>query len=152
LLLLLTACELGSTDVAGGETGPATTAPTGPTEATGPTAATGATGSTAGATLEGTWEGTWGIERLPDAGTFSMVITPSAGGFAGTIEIQDSTCVTSGTMTIGLKGDRITFGAVEAEKEVSFTGVVSADQMSGTWETTSCPPPPSGIWEAVRSG
>jgi hypothetical protein len=43
LLLLLSACELGSTDVAGGETGPTTTAPTGPTEATGPTVPTGPT-------------------------------------------------------------------------------------------------------------
>jgi hypothetical protein len=148
-ILLLSACETGSTDVVGGATGPTETASTGPTAATGSTATTGSTGA---ATLEGTWEGTWGAKGFPNAGTFSMVITPVADGFEGTIEIQNSQCVTNGTVTIGLEGDQITFGAVEAEKEVSFTGEVSADRMSGTWEATSCPPPSTGIWEAVRSG
>jgi len=74
---LVGACEVGSTDVAGGATASAETAPTGPTqEATGPTAVTG---PTATAVIEGTWNGTWGFEQLPDAGTFSMEITQTEG-------------------------------------------------------------------------
>lgn len=149
LVGMLGACELGSTDVSGGATGPTETAPTGPTEEpTGPTAVTGPTGA---GSVEGAWEGTWGIERFPDAGTFSMEITPTPDGFSGTIEIQNSECVTGGTVTIGLEGDRISFGVVEAEQEIAFTGVVSGDRMSGTWHAEACPPPPDGIWEAVRS-
>lgn len=150
LVALLGGCEVGSTDVAGGATAPAQTAPTGPTqEATGPTAITGPTGS---AVLEGTWTGTWGFPQLPDAGTFSMEIVPTQEGFSGTIQIDESECVSNGTLTIGLEGDRIEIGAIQAEEAITFSGTISGDRMSGTWnDGGSCPPPHDGIWEAVRS-
>ena len=45
-------------------------------------------------------------------------------------------------MTIGLDGDQITVGVVEAEQEISFTGTVSGDEMSGAWDNHGdCPPP-----------
>ena len=147
MVMLLGACETGSTEVTGGGTGPAETAPTGPTQ----TAPTGPTAETGAGAIEGSWTGTWGIERFPDAGTFSMEITPTTDGFEGAIEIQDSECVSGGTVAMGLEGDRITFGVVDAEHEISFTGTVSGDRMSGTWnDGGSCPPPHDGIWEAVR--
>jgi hypothetical protein len=150
LLALLGACELGSTEVSGGASGPTET-PTGPAETapTGPTAVTGPTGA---GSIEGSWTGTWGVERFPDAGTFSMEITPTTDGFEGAIEIQGSECVSGGTVAMGLEGDRITFGIVDAEHEISFTGTVSGDRMSGSWnDGGSCPPPHDGIWKAVRS-
>jgi len=151
LVAALAACETGSTEVSGGGTGPTETAPTGPTE-TAPTGPTAPTGSTAAGGIEGSWSGTWGVESFPDAGTFSIEIVPAAGGFEGTIQIQNSDCVANGTVTIGLEGDRIEFGAVQAEQEITFTGTVSGDRMSGTWDNGgSCPPPRTGIWEAVRS-
>jgi hypothetical protein len=150
LVGVLGACETGSTEVTGGATGPTETEPTGPTE----TAPTGpaATGPTAAGLIEGSWSGTWGVEGSPDAGTFFMEITPAGDGFEGAIEIQGSGCVSGGTVAMGLEGDRITFGVVDAEREISFTGTVSGDRMSGTWnDGGSCPPPHDGIWEAVRS-
>ena len=113
IVALLGAGELGSTDVAGGATGPPTeTAPTGPTqEATGPTAVTGPTGTSV---LEGTWNCTWGFEQLPEAGTFTMEIGPTEDGFSGTIQIDESECVAIATVTIGLEGDRIEIGAIQA--------------------------------------
>jgi hypothetical protein len=151
IVALLGACELGSTEVSGGASGPTETTPTGPAETapTGPTAATGPTGA---GVIMGSWTGTWGIEGLPDAGTFSMEITPTTDGFEGVIEIRSSECVSGGTVAMGLEGDRITFGVVDAEHEISFTGTVAGDRMSGTWnDGGSCPPPHDGIWEAVRS-
>ena len=100
----------------------------------------------------GSWSGTWGIEGFPDAGTFSLEIEPTAGGFEGAIQIQNSECVSGGAVEIGLEGDRITFGVVQAELEISFTGTVSGDRMSGTWnDGGGCPPPHDRIWEAPRS-
>jgi hypothetical protein len=90
--------------------------------------------------------------QLPDAGTFSMEIIPTEGGFSGTIQIDESECVSTGTLTIGLEGERIEIGAINAEEAITFTGTVSGDHMSGTWDDGgSCPPPHDGIWEAVRS-
>jgi hypothetical protein len=154
LVALLGACETGSTEVTGGGTGPSATAPTGPTETapTGPTAETGPTAPTGADVIEGSWSGTWGIEGFPDAGMFSMEITPTTDGFEGGIQVQNSECVSGGALEMDLEGDRITFGVVDAEHEISFTGTVSGDRMSGTWnDGGSCPPPHDGIWEARRS-
>ena len=148
-ILLLSACETGSTDVSGGATGTTETAPTGPTETTGPTAATGPTGA---AVLEGTWSGTWDTDAPQVSGTFSWTIEATSNGFTGTIDIQDTSCVSSGQVDIALDGDTITIGSIQAEQPITFTGTVSGDRMSGTYDASACPPPNTGSWEAVRSG
>lgn len=145
VVVLLSACELGSTDVVGG-TDPTESAPTGPTEVSGPTSPTG------DAVLEGTWSGTWDTDVPQVNGTFSWVIDATADGFTGTIDVQGTNCISNGTVEVALEGDRITVGLVRAEEPVTFTGTVSGDQMSGTYDAGTCPPPNSGTWEAVRSG
>jgi hypothetical protein len=145
-ILLLSACETGSTDVTGGST---PTAPTGPTESTGPTAATGPTGAAA---LEGTWSGTWDTDIPQVNGTFSWTIETTPNGFKGTIDIQDTSCVSNGQVDIALDGNTITIGSIQAEQSITFTGTVSGDTMSGTYDASACPPPNTGSWEAVRSG
>ncbi len=147
-LVSLSACEVGSTDISGGATGPTETAPTGPTESTGPTAATGPTGT---AVLEGTWSGTWDTDVPQVNGTFSWTIESTPNGFTGTIDIQDSRCVSSGQVDVSLDGDTITVGSIQAEQPITFTGTVSGDTMSGTYDASACPPPNTGSWEAVRS-
>jgi hypothetical protein len=147
LVVVLSACGTGSTDVTGGPTGPTQTAPTGPT-ATGPSAGAGATGS---GDLEGTWRGTWDTDVPLISVTFSMQITSTTTGFTGAIAIEGSPCVTGGDVEVTLEGDQISFGTVEAEQEIAFEGTVSGDQMSGTYEAGSCPPPNSGTWEATRT-
>ena len=148
-ILLLSACETGSTDVAGGATGPTETAPTGPTETTGPTAATGPTSDAT--VLEGTWSGTWETDVPQVHGTFSWVIESTPDGFTGTIHVDDTTCVSNGSVEVTLDGDRITVGLVQAEQPVTFTGTVSGDEMSGTYDAGTCPPPNAGTWEAIRA-
>jgi len=148
-ILLLSGCETGSTDVSGGWTGSTETAPTGPTETTGPTAATGPTGA---AGLEGTWSGTWDTDIPQVKGTFSWTIEVTPNGFKGTIDIQDTSCVSNGQVDIALEGDTITIGSIQAEQPITFTGTVSGDTMSGTYDASACPPPNTGSWEAVRSG
>jgi len=147
-ILVLSACETGSTDVSGGSAETAPTGPTGPTESTGPTAATGPTG----ASLEGTWSGTWDTDIPQVNGTFSWTIEATPNGFKGTIDIQDTSCVSNGQVDVALDGDTITIGSIQAEQPITFTGTVSGDTMSGTYDASACPPPNTGSWEAVRSG
>jgi hypothetical protein len=42
-------------------------------------------------------------------------------------------------------------GLVQGEEPVTFTSTVSGDEMSGTYDAGTCPPPNAGTWEAVRS-
>jgi hypothetical protein len=148
LLVGLSACEVGSTDISGG-TGPTATASTGPIESTEPTAATGPTSG--GVDLEGTWSGTWETDVPQVHGTFSWVIESTPDGFRGTIHVDDTTCVSNGSVEVTLDGDRIRVGLVQAEQPVTFTGTVSGDEMSGIYDAGTCPPPNAGTWEAVRS-
>ena len=148
-ILSLSACETGSTDVSGGATGTTETASTGPTETTGPTAATG---PTSGVDLEGTWSGMWDTDIPQVHGTFSWTIEATPNGFTGTIDIQDTSCVSNGQVDVALDGDTITVGSIQAEQPITFTGSVSGDTMSGTYDASACPPPNAGSWEAVRSG
>jgi hypothetical protein len=154
----LAACSSGSTNVTTEETGP--TAPTGPTATapTGPTA-TGATGETGTATgsdtaaILGEWEGQWHSDTAPVSGRFTMTFEPTPEGFAGTIRIFDSVCVSNGTVEGTVEGDRITFGAVQAEEEITFEGRIDGDEMSGTYDSPApeCGPD-TGTWEAARTG
>jgi len=148
LVLLAPACQLGSTKVSGGSTGPTETTPTGPTESTGTTAATGPTGEI---TLAGTWSGTWDTDVPQVNGTFSWVIEVTPNGFRGTIDVQNTSCISNGTVNVSLDGDQITVGLVDAEEPVTFTGTISGDRMSGTYDAGTCPPPNTGSWEAERS-
>ena len=148
LALLVPACDLGSTKVSGGSTGLTETAPTGPTEATGTTAPTGPTGDV---TLAGTWNGTWDTDVPQVNGTFSWVIEVTPNGFRGTIDVQGTSCISNGSVDVSFDGDQITVGLVHAEEPVTFTGTISGDRMSGTYDAGTCPPPNAGSWEAVRS-
>jgi hypothetical protein len=84
-------------------------------------------------------------------GTFSWVIEATQDGFTGTIEVQNTACISNGTVDVALDGDQITVGLVQAEEPVTFTGTISGDRMSGTYDAGTCPPPNSGTWQAVRS-
>jgi hypothetical protein len=67
-------------------------------------------------------------------------------------DIQDTSCVSNGQVDIALDGDTITMGSIQTEQPITFTGTVSGDTMSGTYDASACPPPNTGSWEAVRSG
>ena len=148
VVVVLSACATGSTEVTTGASGPTQTgaAATGPT-ATGPTAPTGPTG----VTLAGTWTGSWESEAPGVSGTFTMKIEQTGSGFTGTIAIADTPCVSNGSVIGSVDGDTINFGAVEAENEVAFSGSISGDSMSGTYQSPPACGSDSGTWKATRS-
>jgi hypothetical protein len=43
-------------------------------------------------------------------GTFSWVIEATQDGFTGTIEVQNTACISNGTVDVALDGDQITVG------------------------------------------
>jgi len=65
--------------------------------------------------------------------------------------VQNTTCISNGTVDVSLDGDCITVGQVQAEQPVTFTGTISGDRMSRTYDAGTCPPPNAGTREAVRS-
>lgn len=80
-----------------------------------------------------------------------MQFTQSGQVLSGPIEIEGSTCITAGTVTGTFSGDTISFGAVHAGATILYTGKLSGDSMSGTYQAPSCSND-KGTWEASRSG
>ena len=132
-----------------GDPGPTATATTATPPS--PTAVTEPSPTADTADIVGTWNGTWESMEPPGAdGTFSVTFIRFDEEVAGTIEIDGTACVTHGTVSATLEGDRITFGAVLAERDVSFTGTLDGDSMSGTFSAPDCGSD-TGEWEAAKS-
>lgn len=78
-----------------------------------------------------------------------MTFQVAGSRLSGPIHINNSTCVSDGTVTGTVSGSRINFGAVRAAQQISFTGVLSGDTLSGTYSAPSCGGE-KGTWTATR--
>lgn len=118
--------------------------------ATSATAAASATTSPTATGLTGAWPGEW-QNTTPDAsrGTFRIQWTQSGSALSGTITITGTPCLTGGSINGSLSGSALNFGVVTGQSQVSYTGTVSGNTMSGTY-TTSCGNA-QGTWKATKA-
>jgi hypothetical protein len=150
MMLASVACSKGGTTVTPASPSPSTS-PTSGGIVTSPPGATGATGSTGtDIGITGTWTGSWQTDA--DAavkGTFTIEFVQQGEDISGDITIQGSACVTQGSIIGKVQGDKIEFGAVQAEQTVTYAGAISGDSLSGTYDSPQCGPD-TGTWEATR--
>lgn len=153
VMLASVACSKGGTTVT--PASPSATIPGGiVTSPPGATGATGSTGTDIGIT--GTWRGSWQTDAGSTSGlgkgTFTMEFVQQGEDISGDITIQGSACLTQGSITGKMQGDKIEFGVVQAEQTVAYSGAISGDSLSGTYATpdvVGCGPD-TGTWEATR--
>jgi hypothetical protein len=108
--------------------------------------------STSSNSLTGTWTGTYQSTTTTSAyGTFTIVFTQAGSQLNGTIDIKNSGCISTGTITGTVSGGTITFGAVKGAQTIDYTGTVSGTTMSGTYSAPQCAHG-KGTWTATRSG
>lgn len=100
------------------------------------------------ASLTGDWAGNWSTGF--GSGTFTATLTQDGERLTGDLTVDGVPCSLDGSLDGTLAGDRITFGSVNSERKISFTGDVEGDTMRGTFET-DCHGT-SGSWTAQRSG
>jgi hypothetical protein len=100
------------------------------------------------ASLTGDWAGSWSTGL--GSGTFTATLTQDGERLTGDLTVDGVPCSLDGSLDGTLAGDRITFGSVNSERKISFTGDVEGDTMRGTFET-DCHGT-SGSWTARRSG
>lgn len=103
------------------------------------------TGSIAGA-----WNGTFTVTGQPGQGTFTVTFATAGSALTGKIHINNSTCVTDGTISGTLNGNQINFGAVRAAQKISFTGALVGGTLAGAYSAPACPGR-SGNWAATRA-
>ncbi len=101
--------------------------------------------------IQGRWNGTWTSTSSPGLnGTFHIDFTQAGEQLTGDITISDTPCITTGTITGKLAGDRITFGAVQGAQTIAYTGTISGTSMSGTYSAPQCGNG-KGDWKASKA-
>lgn len=125
---------------------PTSQAPSATPTATATPSPTGALGD-----LSGTWSGNW-ADTSPDtaAGTFKVIWTQQGSTVSGTITISGTPCLSGGTVSGTISGSKITFGAVQGQRKVDYTGSVSGTSMHGTYSAPKCGNA-VGNWNATQN-
>jgi len=102
--------------------------------------------------IGGVWNGSWASGVYPLAGSWRGSFVQSGNSFTGTITIGGSHCVSQGTVSGQLSGDKVSFGVVSAEQHISYTGTLKGNQMSGTFDKPGKAPcgADSGTWAGSR--
>jgi len=107
--------------------------------------------SAAAGAIQGRWDGTWTSTSSPGtSGTFHIDFTQSGIQLNGSITIKNTPCITTGTITGALAGNRITFGAVQGAQTIAYTGTISGPSMSGTYDAPQCGNG-KGNWRATKA-
>jgi hypothetical protein len=105
--------------------------------------------------IGGTWTGSYQSSKYSRVrGTFRVTFIVSKRNpstFTGSIAIAGSDCVTHGTLSGNISDNKITFGVLNAQKRIGYTGRITRNSMSGAYTSPSCGRD-AGSWEASRSG
>jgi hypothetical protein len=149
-LAITAACSKGSTGTTGTTTSPTVTSPQAGT--TPPTTSPSASGTspssspTAAGDLTGTWSGQYSGAYQ---GTFTLTWTQSGSKLSGSIDLASL----GGTLPINgiADGTKIRFGTV-GSTDITYSGSVSGDSMSGTYKVHRPGGASSGgPWSATKS-
>lgn len=100
--------------------------------------------------LSGTWEGTW-VNTTPTAaiGTFRLVWAQQGDRLFGALTVVGSNCLEAGNVTGEIAGKGLSFGAIEGDTTIQYTGtIVDDDTIEGTYES-DCGNS-AGTWTATR--
>ena len=111
-----------------------------------------ASSTEASSAIDGLWNGTYSSTSSPGSdGTFEVTyVTSASGQLSGSIQIHKTPCVSTGTVNGRLHSNAITFGAVKGAQTITFTGTISGQTMSGTYDAPDCGRG-KGTWRATRA-
>ncbi|HEY5521266.1 MAG TPA: hypothetical protein VIK08_11460 [Candidatus Limnocylindrales bacterium] len=103
------------------------------------------------AKVAGPWRGTWRSAKFAStSGTFHVTFQVNGSSFSGTVSVSTQ-CVSQGTVSGSVVGNKIKFGAVQGNELVTFDGTVNGDTMGGTYHTGKGCGTDNGTWSASRS-
>ena len=153
LLATLSACATATPNAAASPTPTATAEPS-PSAVPTPSLTTATVTPSATPTglgaLTGTWKGTWTNETPTAAvGTFTLTWVQQGSLVVGALGVTGSNCISAGNVTGNVDGTKISFGAVEGNKLITYVGTVTGNQMSGTY-SSDCGPS-KGTWNAIKA-
>jgi hypothetical protein len=84
----------------------------------------------------GTWTGTW-LSRSGVGGAGVLDLTQSGDSVTGTVSFTNSPCFSSGSISGSLVADTFTAAVTAGAIDVTVTGTLTGNQMSGTYDAIS---------------
>lgn len=88
------------------------------------------------ANVEGSWAGTWRSSR-GQGSTLIASFAQSDTSITGTVRVNGSPCLSTGTLSGTASNRGVTFGAVSGSHGISFRGRVSGNRMTGSYSVSS---------------
>ncbi|MEX2458846.1 MAG: hypothetical protein WD770_07650, partial [Actinomycetota bacterium] len=106
-----------------------------------------------GGGLTGTWTGI-ARSHFGDTAAFTVDLVQTGNKVTGDLHIPTANCNKEAKVSGTVSGSSINFGVVQGDTSSTFSGTVSGNSMSGTWESPSGPVCRSdyGTWEASKTG
>jgi hypothetical protein len=100
-----------------------------------------------------TWLGQWQSTKYATSGSFTLFVVIADGRMDGTIDVANSSCVASGTISGVADAGSVTFGSVDAGNQIQFQGAISADgtTMQGDYSNGDACGNDVGTWSARRT-
>ncbi len=88
-----------------------------------------------GTDFTGTWSGSWYSTTYGMGGEITIDLTQTgATTFTGSGTVEDSPCVTDGTVSGTTSGNNMAFGiGMKSGESLDFTGTYTSNAISGTW-------------------
>jgi hypothetical protein len=135
------ACSSSSpTTATGGSPNPTTPA------ATSPPATSSPAGGSSDSGVSGAWSGTYGGSF---SGTFKLAWRQSGSKLHGIIRLNGSDGATTIDGTVN--GSNIQFGTVGGSQDITYTGTVNGNSMSGTYKVKTASGSAPGTWSAHKT-
>jgi len=107
---------------------------------------------TTGGTLTGKWSGTYtGTTPAGATGTVTILFRQNGSQVTGSIDIQNSPCISTGSITGLLRDTTIAFGVVKGAQRIDFAGTISGNTMSGNYSAPQCGNA-EGMWTVTKTG
>lgn len=105
-----------------------------------------------GRAVQGTWDGKWSSTSDPGfGGEAHIVFTQNGNDLAGEIDVGIRRASPTARSPERCPGTRSSFGAVQAEQSVSYTGTLSGSTISGTYSAPDCGNG-AGTWQVTKIG
>ena len=89
------------------------------------------------ADVAGQWAGTWTSDEIEAGGSLEATFAQTGNEISGTVTIDGSPCLATGTITGSVSSSNVTFGAVSGPDGIEFSGTVGATSMNGTYSVES---------------
>ena len=97
----------------------------------------GGTSETQNVDVTGTWSGSWVSSGGGYSGNVTITLVQNGTSLSGTASVTGSPCLTSGSVSGTVSGNKVAYGVVSGQSTIEFNTTYASDTISGTYSITA---------------